>query len=153
MIEQIAAQPVWFWICFGGLLLIAELLGTGGYLLWTGTAAVVVTLITWIFPSMSWALQGSLFAVLTLLSVIVWRSWLRHRPRKASDKTLNQKNHQLIGLRTRLITDTENGFGRVKLADGSWRVHCDRELQANTEVEVIAVDGITLQVRAVSRQG
>ncbi|KAA1337056.1 NfeD family protein, partial [Escherichia coli] len=39
MIEQIAAQPAWFWLCFGGLLLIAELLGTGGYLLWTGTAA------------------------------------------------------------------------------------------------------------------
>ncbi|MDC9613545.1 NfeD family protein [Xenorhabdus khoisanae] len=149
MIEQIATQPAWFWLCFGGLLLIAELLGAGGYLLWTGTAAVIVALITWIFPNMGWELQGILFAVLTLLSVIAWRSWLRHRPRQASDKVLNQKNHQLIGLRTRLITDTENGLGRVKLADGSWRVHCDRELLANTEVEVIAVDGITLKVRPI----
>ncbi|PHM40085.1 membrane protein [Xenorhabdus mauleonii] len=149
MIEQIAAQPVWFWLCFGGLLLIAELLGTGGYLLWTGTAAVVVALLTWIFPNMAWELQGVLFAVLTLVSVIAWRSWLRRRPQKASDKTLNQKDHQLIGIRTHLITDTENGYGRVKLADGSWRVHCNQELPANTEVEIIAVDGITLQVRPV----
>ncbi|OTA18429.1 membrane protein [Xenorhabdus vietnamensis] len=152
MIEQIAAQPAWFWLCFGGLLLIAELLGAGGYLLWTGSAAIIVALITWIFPHMGWEVQGTLFAVLTLLSVIAWRSWLHHRPRKASDKILNQKNHQLIGQRTRLITDTENGFGRVKLADGSWRVHCDRELPANTVVEVIAVDGITLTVRPISRQ-
>ncbi|MCE1736463.1 NfeD family protein, partial [Enterobacter hormaechei] len=107
MIEQIAAQPAWFWLCFGGLLLIAELLGTGGYLLWTGTAAIVVALITWVFPHMGWELQGILFAVLTLLSVIAWRRWLRHRPRQASDKTLNQKNHQLIGLHARLTTDTE----------------------------------------------
>ncbi|MBC8949131.1 MULTISPECIES: NfeD family protein [Xenorhabdus] len=152
MIEQIATQPAWFWLCFGGLLLIAELLGTGGYLLWTGSAAVVVALITWIFPNMGWELQGTLFAVLTLLSVIAWRSWLRHRPRQASDKTLNQKNHQLIGMRARLITDTENGFSRIKLADGSWRVYCNQELPANTEVEVIAVDGITLKVRPIPHQ-
>ncbi|AYA41001.1 NfeD family protein [Xenorhabdus nematophila] len=149
MIEQIAAQPVWFWLCFGGLLLIAELLGTGGYLLWTGTAAVAVALITGIFPTMGWELQGVLFAILTLVSVIAWRSWLRHRPRQTSDKVLNQKTYQLIGLRTHLVTDTENGYARVKLADGSWRVHCDQELPANTEVEVIAVDGITLRVRPV----
>ncbi|OTA21278.1 membrane protein [Xenorhabdus beddingii] len=149
MIEQIATQPAWFWLCLGGLLLIAELLGAGGYLLWTGTAAVVVAQVTWIFPNMGWELQGILFAVLTLLSVIAWRSWLRHRPHRTRDKILNQKNHQLIGLRARLITETENGFGRVKLADGSWRVQCDRELPANTEVEVIAVDGITLRVRPI----
>ncbi|AOM42567.1 NfeD family protein [Xenorhabdus hominickii] len=152
MIEQIATQPAWFWLCFGGLLLIAELLGTGGYLLWTGTAAVVVALITWVFPGMGWELQGILFAVLTLCSVIAWRSWLRYRPRQASDKVLNQKNHQLIGLHARLITDTENGYGRVKLADGSWRIQCDQELPANTEVEIIAVDGITLKVKAISHQ-
>ncbi|MGJ0628117.1 NfeD family protein [Xenorhabdus bovienii] len=152
MIEQIATQPVWFWLCFGGLLLIAELLGTGGYLLWTGTAAVVVALITWIFPEMSWKLQGILFAVLTLLSAIAWRSWLRYRPRKNSDEILNQKNQQLIGFHARLTSATENGYGRVKLADGSWRVHCDRELPANTEVEVIAVDGITLKVKPVANQ-
>ena len=36
MIELISAQPAWFWLCLGGLLLIGELLGTGGYLLWSG---------------------------------------------------------------------------------------------------------------------
>ncbi|MBC8945553.1 NfeD family protein [Xenorhabdus indica] len=149
MIEQVATQPVWFWLCFGGLLLIAELLGTGGYLLWTGIAAVIIALITWIFPEMSWELQGTLFAALTLLSAIAWRSWLRYHPRN-SDKMLNQKNQQLIGLHARLIADTENGYGRIKLADGSWRIHCDSELTANTEVEIIAVDGITLKVKPVS---
>ncbi len=32
MIELISAQPAWFWLCLGGLLLIGELLGTAGYL-------------------------------------------------------------------------------------------------------------------------
>ncbi len=33
MLEQIIAQPAWFWLCLGGLLLIAELLGAGVYTL------------------------------------------------------------------------------------------------------------------------
>ncbi|MGV7963596.1 NfeD family protein [Photorhabdus tasmaniensis] len=151
MIAQLAAQTTWLWFSFGGLLLIAELLGTGGYLLWTGIAALVVAFITWLLPGMGWELQGILFATLTLLSAVLWRYWLRSRPSKGSD-TLNQKDHQLIGTQAKLTADTENGYSRIKLADGSWRVHCDRELSANTEVEVIAVDGITLKVKSVDSQ-
>ncbi|MBS9425228.1 NfeD family protein [Photorhabdus caribbeanensis] len=151
MIAQIAAQTPWLWFSFGGLLLIAELLGTGGYLLWTGIAAIVVAFVTWLLPGIDWEWQGVLFATLTLLSAMLWRYWLRRRPSKGSDN-LNQKEHQLIGIRAKLTTDTENGYSRIKLADGSWRVHCNSELPANTEVEVIAVDGITLKVKPVSSQ-
>ncbi|OCQ51544.1 Inner membrane protein YbbJ [Photorhabdus australis subsp. thailandensis] len=151
MIAQITDQIPWLWFSFGGLLLIAELLGTGGYLLWTGTAAIVVALVTWFLPGMGWEWQGILFATLTLLSAILWRYWLRRHPAKGSD-ILNQKDHQLIGIHVKLIADTENGYSRVKLADGSWRVHCDSELPANTEVEVIAVDGITLKVKSANSQ-
>lgn len=60
---------------------------------------------------------------------------------------VNQISHQLIGVKGRLLSDTEEGFSRVRLADGSWRVYSDTPLSANTEVVVIAVDGITLQVK------
>ena len=40
MIEWISAQPALFWLCLGVLLLIAEMLGTAGYLLWSGMAAL-----------------------------------------------------------------------------------------------------------------
>lgn len=42
MIEWISAQPALFWLCLGVLLLIAEMLGTAGYLLWSGMAALCV---------------------------------------------------------------------------------------------------------------
>ena len=53
MIEMIASQAVWFWLCFGGILLILEMLGTGGYLLWSGVAALVVALLVWIMRAQS----------------------------------------------------------------------------------------------------
>ncbi|KLU18556.1 membrane protein, partial [Proteus mirabilis] len=78
MIEWISAQPALFWLCLGGLLLITEMLGTAGYLLWSGMAALCVSLITWILP-ISWPIQGILFAILTVISAVLWHLWLKRR--------------------------------------------------------------------------
>ncbi|MGS8099817.1 NfeD family protein [Providencia sp. PROV_01] len=146
MIELISAQPAWFWLCLGGLLLIGELLGTAGYLLWSGIAAVLVGVIVWALPFIGWEWQGILFAIFTVVSAVLWRNWLRSKQKNKADN-VNQISHQLIGVKGRLLSDTEEGFSRVRLADGSWRVYSDTPLSANTEVVVIAVDGITLQVK------
>ncbi|MBQ0268934.1 NfeD family protein [Providencia huaxiensis] len=146
MIELISAQPAWFWLCLGGLLLIGELLGTAGYLLWSGIAAVLVGVIVWALPFIGWEWQGVLFAIFTVVSAVLWRKWLSNRQKNKADN-VNQISHQLIGVKGRLLSDTEEGFSRVRLADGSWRVYSDTPLSANTEVVVIAVDGITLQVK------
>lgn len=148
MIEWISAQPALFWLCLGGLLLITEMLGTAGYLLWSGMAALCVSLITWILP-ISWPIQGILFAILTVISALLWHLWLKRRKLSKEAENLNQKTHQLIGVHAVLLSNTENGFSRVKLADGSWRVYSDTPLLAGDKVTVTAIDGITLQVIAL----
>ncbi|MDL5166347.1 NfeD family protein [Proteus faecis] len=150
MIEWISAQPALFWLCLGGLLLITEMLGTAGYLLWSGMAALCVSLITWILP-VSWPIQGILFAILTVISAVLWHLWLKRRKLSKEAENLNQKTHQLIGVHAVLLSDTENGFSRVKLADGSWRVYSDTPLVAGDKVTVIAIDGITLQVTTLKQ--
>lgn len=147
MMEWISAQPALFWLCLGGLLLITEMLGTAGYLLWSGMAALCVSLITWILP-ISWPIQGVLFALLTVISAVLWHLWLKRRKLSKEAENLNQKTHQLIGVHAVLLSDTENGFSRVKLADGSWRVYSDTPLLAGDKVTVTSIDGITLQVIA-----
>ncbi len=54
MLEQIAANPHWFWLSLGGLLLAAEMLGASGYLLWSGVSALVVGAIVWLLPQLGW---------------------------------------------------------------------------------------------------
>lgn len=148
MIEWISAQPALFWLCLGGLLLITEMLGTAGYLLWSGMAALCVSLLTWILP-ISWPIQGILFAILTVISAVFWHLWLKRRKLSKEAENLNQKTHQLIGIHAVLLSDTENGFSRIKLADGSWRVYSDTPLLAGDKVTVTAIDGITLKVIAL----
>ncbi|WP_016683621.1 NfeD family protein, partial [Yersinia pestis] len=64
---------------------------------------------------------------------------------------LNQRNHQLLGIRATLTEPTVDGYGRMKVGDSSWRIYCATELNPGTEVEVILVEGNTLHVRAVNR--
>ncbi|MGR6929513.1 NfeD family protein [Klebsiella aerogenes] len=152
MIALILAHPHIFWLTLGGLLLAAEMLGSNGYLLWSGVAGVVTGLLTWAIP-LSWEWQGTLFAVLTLLAAWLWSKWLRKRMRqqRTADAQLNQRGQQLLGRRFTLDSALENGRGHVRVGDSSWPVLADEDLAAGSKVEVVAVEGITLHIRVVSR--
>lgn len=152
MIALILAHPHIFWLTLGGLLLAAEMLGSNGSLLWSGVAGVVTGLLIWAIP-LSWEWQGTLFAVLTLLAAWLWSKWLRKRMRqqRPADAQLNQRGQQLVGRRFTLDSALENGRGHVRVGDSSWPVLADEDLAAGSKVEVVAVEGITLRVRAAVR--
>ncbi|QNK31476.1 NfeD family protein [Serratia sp. JUb9] len=152
MLAAIVENPQWFWLSLGGLLLIAEMLGTSGYLLWSGVAAAIVGTLVWLFPGIGWEWQGVLFAILVVVVAYLWWYWLRARA-SASDgaQAINQRNRQLIGTRATLTEPLHNGLGRINIGDGSWRARAAQDLPAGTEVEVVAVEGTTLVIRAVNR--
>ncbi|WP_137849178.1 NfeD family protein [Enterobacter sp. 2VL] len=149
MIELIVAHPHAFWLSLGGLLLAAEMLGGNGYLLWSGIAAVITGLVVWLLP-FGWEGQGVLFAVLTLVAAWLWWRWLNKRvsEQKPADAHLNQRGQQIVGRRFTLDTTLVNGRGHMRVGDSSWPVVADEDLTAGTQVEVMAVEGITLRVRA-----
>ncbi|GKX46372.1 NfeD family protein [Pectobacterium carotovorum] len=149
-IELVMENAHWFWLSLGGLLLAAEMLGASGYLLWSGLSAVLVGLLTWVMP-LGWPLQGTIFAILTIVTALLWWYWLRKRTLSRPQSMLNQRGQQLVGLRTTLTDPVINGFGRVNIGDSSWRVKSEQDLPAGTHVEVIAIDGITLHVRPTER--
>lgn len=139
------------WLTLGGLLLAAEMLGGNGYLLWSGVAAVVTGLLSWVVP-FGWEWQGVLFALLTMLAAWLWWQWLNRRAQqqKPADASLNQRGQQLLGRRFLLDNALVNGRGHMRVGDSSWPVTADADFAAGTRVEVIAVEGITLRIKAVS---
>ncbi|WES69629.1 NfeD family protein [Superficieibacter sp. HKU1] len=151
MMELILTHPHVFWLSLGGLLLAAEMLGGNGYLLWSGVAAVIVGLVVWLLP-LGWEWQGLMFSLLTLLAAWLWWRWLAQRVReqKPADSQLNQRGQQLIGRRFTLDNALVNGRGHMRVGDSSWMVSADTDLPAGTPVEVVAVEGIVLIVRASS---
>lgn len=135
----------WDWLAFGTFLLILEVFGTGGYLLWTGVAAATVGVLTFVFPDLPWALQYLLFAALSLLTAVLW--WRRQ---KAAAKTgdqpgLNQRGSELLGREFVLHEDIVEGRGKIRVGDSVWLVS-GPPLPAGSQVRVVGQDGVVLRV-------
>ncbi|MGF1731153.1 NfeD family protein [Photobacterium kasasachensis] len=148
MIALLEQVNFWHWIAFGLVLLLLELLGTAGYLLWLGLSALLVGAIMSVIP-MSWSLQWLTFAVFSLFSTWLWWRY-QHRKDRADDqaRTLNQRTEQMIGQTCILEQPLPVSQGRIRLGDTSWLAKTDKPLEAGTLVEVVAVDGIVLIVQA-----
>ncbi|MBJ3814614.1 NfeD family protein [Shimwellia pseudoproteus] len=152
MIALILAHPHAFWLSLGGLLLAAEMMGTSGYLLWSGVAAVITGLLVWLLP-LGWEWQGVCFAVLTVVSAWLWWRWLSRRHRDSTGApNLNQRGNQLIGQVLVLETALVNGHGNIRVGDSSWPVSAAQDLPAGCRVRVIAIEGITLRIQALPAQ-
>ncbi|MGR5421465.1 NfeD family protein [Vibrio sp. PNB22_4_1] len=141
----------WYWIAFGLALLAVELLGTAGYFLWLGISALLVGMIMSVLP-ISWQLQWLAFATFSLVTTWLWwrRQWTKDR-QNDQERDLNQKHKQLIGHIITLEEDFKVGINRLRVADTTWSAQCEHDLPAGTRVEIVAVEGIILVVKPVSR--
>ena len=66
MIQYLQHLSFWDWLALATLLLILEVFGAGGYLLWIGLAAACVGVLSYLFPALPWAWQFFLFGVLAI---------------------------------------------------------------------------------------
>jgi hypothetical protein len=138
----------WDWLGLGTVLLILEVFGAGGYLLWIGVAAAGVGVLAYIIPAMNWEVQSLLFAALSVLMALYW--WRRQRSvvRKSDQPGLNMRGSELIG-KTFVVHDAiVGGRGKIRVGDGVWLVRGPDTPEGN-QVRVVAQDGTILKVEAV----
>lgn len=77
MIDYLQHLSAREWLALTTLLLVLEVFGAGGYLLWIGLAAAAVSLLTYFIPELAWGWQLCLFAALATLAATFW--WHRQR--------------------------------------------------------------------------
>lgn len=145
--EYLQHLSFWDWLAFGTVLLILEVFGAGGYLLWIGLAAAAVGLLTYLLPDLPWAWQFFAFALLSLLTAVFW--WRRQRSAaKPSDVPgLNRRGSEFLGRTFVLHEAIVGGRGKIRAGDTLWLV-TGPELPAGAEVRVIGQDGVLLKVEA-----
>ena len=73
MWEFLQQLSFWDWLALGTVLLILEVFGAGGYLLWIGLAAAAVGVLTFLMPELSW--EGSLWMQLLAVLVLTLGLW------------------------------------------------------------------------------
>lgn len=148
MWEFLQNLSFWDWLALGTVLLILEVFGAGGYLLWVGIAAAAVGVLTFLIPGLPWELQLVLFGVLSVLTAVYW--WKRQRSSTSpSDQPgLNMRGSELVG-RTFVVQQAiVEGRGKVKVGDGVWIV-TGPDAPVGTHVRVIGQDGVILRVETL----
>ena len=136
---------VFTWAALAFVLIAAETLVPGAFLLWLGFAAAAVFLIVLVAPGMSVLMQVVLFVVLSFVSVAIYRKWFRGKGRGSDQPMLNRRTEQMVGQVAVLGSPIIDGEGRTQIGDAFWNVE-GPDLPAGARVRVVAIRGMTLQV-------
>lgn len=149
IIEAIHALGPWSWIILGLVLLTAEILIPGVYLMWIGIAGLVVggvSIPLWENASWSWQAQWFCFLVLSFLIAFLGGKLITRHDIESDEPLLNRRAEQLIGRTATLKEPILDGRGRIQLGDTLWLVE-GPDLPIGTKVIVVAVNDMKLVVQ------
>jgi len=139
------------WWLLALILIGAELVAPGFFLLWIGIAAALMGLLLAFLPPLSLLMEASLFTVLALVSCFIYWRFVRNALNEPSTAPLlNRRAEQLIGRRYVLDSAIVNGQGKARVGDSLWLVQ-GPDLPSGATIEVVAFDGSTLKVQAPDR--
>jgi membrane protein implicated in regulation of membrane protease activity len=137
------------WWLLALVLIGAEMIAPGYFLLWIGVAAGVMGAVVLVLPTLPAIAQALVFAVLAIASCTVYWRLIRPMAEQRDDQPLlNRRGAKLVGQHFVVTEPIVNGRGKIRVGDGSWLAQ-GPDVPAGTEVEVVAVDGTTLEVRMV----
>lgn len=139
----------WHWLILAVALIILEILMPGAYFLWMGVSAAAVGCAMFIFPEMPWLTQILIFAALSVITVVIYKTHQKKNPIVTDEPALNRRGEQYIG-RTVILTEAiVNGVGKTKVDDSTWKV-TGADMEAGESVRVVAIEGSTFKVEAVT---
>lgn len=130
----------WHWFALCLVLLIIEMIGAGGYLLWVSIAAGLTGLLLALSPEMSWQWQIVFFSVTAVASAIGWWRYQLAHPHRVDEPLLNKRSAQYVGRIFTLSDAVENGRGKIRVDDSFWEVAAQEDMPAGARVKVVAVE-------------
>ena len=140
----------WHWFIAAVLLVCIEIIAPGAYFLWMGISAAVVGFITLVAADLAWTTQLILFAIFSVVSIVLYQLYLRKHPTKTDLPLLSRRGEQYIGRIFTLSEPIVNGEGKIKVDDTTWKVHGE-DCENCTKVKVVGVQSTVFQVEHVDQ--
>jgi len=137
-------EPGWLWLIGGVVLLIAEIIAPGFFLLFIGAAAMATGVFTILFD-LGAAPQLALFALYAVIALMVGRKIYANRDVNSSDPLLNDRSARLVGKVVTVVNAVDDHDGRVRVGDSEWSAR-GGPAAAGERVRVTGVDGNCLLV-------
>ena len=137
----------WLWLIGGVVLLIAEVIAPGFFLVFIGAAAMATGLFAVLF-GLGIEAQLALFALYAVLAVLVGRRFYANRNSDSTDPLLNDRAGRLVGKVVTVVVDVDEHSGRVRVGDSDWSAR-GGPAAVGERVRITGVDGNCLSVEAV----
>ena len=140
----------WHWLVFGAALVGLEALLPGVFLLWLGVAGLVTGLLLLmpvliVLPAAPWQGQVLLFALLSVVSIVVGRRLAARDADNNDHPHLNQPAKRIVGREYTLQMPIADGSGTLAIQGNTWII-TGPDLPAGTRIRVVAVVEGALQV-------
>lgn len=146
MTDFFSDMTFWHWFIFGGVLIILEMLLPSTLFLWPGISAIIIGVVKLGMPALGWPVAVSIWAILSLVTVVGWTKYRKTHPAERTENGLNDRGQQYVGHVYVLTKPLENGKGEIKAGDTVWQVMGSDVLPAGTNVKVTGFNGALLKV-------
>ncbi len=137
-------EPGWLWMIGGVVLLIAEIIAPGFFLIFIALAALATGAFALLFD-LGTASQLALFALYAVLAVMVGRRFYSSASIEGTDGLLNDRSAQLVGKVVAVVSAIDEHGGRVRVGDSEWNAR-GGPAAAGDRVRITGVDGNCLKV-------
>ena len=139
-----ALEPGWLWLIGGVILLIAEIVAPGFFLVFIGAAAIAAGLFTLLF-GLGTAAQLALFALYAVLAVMAGRRFYANHATITMEPRINDPAGRMVGRMVTVVTPIDDHQGRVRVGDSEWSAR-GGPAAVGDRVRITGVDGNCLTV-------
>lgn len=138
-------DPGWLWLIGGVLLLIAELIAPGFFLIFIGASAIATGVLALLF-GLALPVQLAIFAVTAVLATRYGgRHFYASRYDYTADPLLNDRAGRMLGRVVVVVEPVSTHGGRVRVDDSEWSAR-GGPAAAGERVRIVDVDGNCLKV-------
>ena len=146
----------WNWFVLGILLILSELILPAFAAIWFGIAAVVVSILYWLFPSMSFTIQIVCWIVLSIGCTVVWFKFIKPL---SVDKTQAGLSREATIGQVGMVIQTGMNHDQIRvrfpmplLGSDEWNCRTLTPVQVGDRVRVTDILGNDLVVQPHSSQ-
>lgn len=144
----------WHWLVFGMLLVISEIFVPNFTIVWFGSAAIVVSGLMLIFPSISLTWQLFIWALASCAMTFIWFRYIK--PRMVDQTHAGIAKESILGQTGQVIKAPVEGrdgvlrFAVPMLGSDEWAFYCSEPVATGDRVVVKEISGNTLIVAPAS---
>lgn len=144
-----ASIPYAYWMIAGLLVGAAEMVVPGFILIWFGSAAIFVGLLTMAIPDMPWPVQVFLFALFAGAAILLSRRYLTKSADADEADTLNQRGRNLLDSVVTLTEPIQYGRGRAYIKGTLWQIE-GPDAPIGSTVKVVGTEDAILKVEILA---